>query len=134
MVGREPPAQIAAIAKTPGFSLFADAPDLAPLYSDADVVIAPLLAGSGTRIKILEAFSYRRAVVSTTLGAEGLEVEAGKDLLIADEPKAFAAHCAALMRHVRYRRQIADAGYSVFERKYTSDVLATILGRQFGLA
>jgi glycosyltransferase involved in cell wall biosynthesis len=133
IVGRSPVAKIQAMAKEPGFALVADAPDLAPHYTAADVVIAPIRFGGGTRIKIIEAFSYRRAVVSTALGAEGIEAEPGKELLIADDPEQFARHCADLMRDADYRQRIGDAGYGVFERGYSQSVLEKIMGSNFGL-
>lgn len=63
--------------------------DLEAHYADAEVVAVPLRSGSGTRIKVLEAFARGRPVVSTTLGAAGLPVRHGVDLLVADEPAAF---------------------------------------------
>lgn len=133
IVGRAPVPRVVAMGKEPGFSLVADAADLAPHYESADIVIAPLRFGGGTRIKIIEAFSYRRAVVSTALGAEGIEAEPGRDLLIADDPKLFARHCAELMAQPDHRQRIADAGFGVFERSYSQPVLERIFGLQFGL-
>jgi glycosyltransferase involved in cell wall biosynthesis len=132
VVGRSPAAQVIAIAIQPGFSLAADVPDIAPHFRDADIVIVPLRFGGGTRIKIVEAFSYRRAVVSTTIGAEGIEAEHGKDLLIADDPKMFAMYCADLIRGVDYRQQIAEAGHAVFERRYGQPALERIFASIFG--
>ena len=132
VVGRSPAAQVVAIANQPGFSLVADAPDIAPHFRDADIVIVPLRFGGGTRIKIVEAFSYRRAVVSTTIGAEGIEAAHGKDLLIADDPKLFAMYCADLIRGVDYRQQIAEAGHAVFERGYGQPALERIFASIFG--
>ena len=65
--------------------------DVAPWYDGADVVVAPLRSGSGTRIKLLEAFAHRRPVVSTTVGGAGLAVVDGVHLRVADEPDAIAA-------------------------------------------
>jgi glycosyltransferase involved in cell wall biosynthesis len=64
--------------------------DLDPHYAGADVVAVPVRHGSGTRIKLLEAFARGRPVVSTTLGAAGLEVVDGRDVVLADDPDAFA--------------------------------------------
>ncbi len=71
--------------------------DLLPAYRDASIAIAPIRSGGGTRIKILEAFALGRPVVSMTVGAEGLAVESGRHLLIADEPAAFAEACQRLL-------------------------------------
>ncbi|MGK2950561.1 MAG: glycosyltransferase family 4 protein, partial [Acidimicrobiales bacterium] len=64
--------------------------ELEPHYAEADVVAVPLRTGSGTRIKVLEAFALGRPVVSTGLGAAGLPVRDGVDALLAEEPTAFA--------------------------------------------
>jgi len=72
--------------------------DLQPFYFRAGVCIAPLLSGSGTRLKILEAMSFGNPVVSTSIGSEGLNMIAGKHLLVADEPLAFAGRIIALLQ------------------------------------
>jgi glycosyltransferase involved in cell wall biosynthesis len=72
----------------PEVELAGEVPDVAPYYDDADVFIAPIRAGGGTRIKILEAFSYRKPVVATSLAAEGIAVTHGRELLLADTPAA----------------------------------------------
>jgi glycosyltransferase involved in cell wall biosynthesis len=65
--------------------------DVSPAYADADVAVVPLLSGSGTRIKVLEAFAHRRPVVSTTQGACGTGAVNGVHLALADTPREFAA-------------------------------------------
>lgn len=65
-------------------------PELDPFYQQAHVVVVPVFEGSGTRLKIPEAISYSRPVVSTTLGAEGLPLRPGEHFLLADEPEQFA--------------------------------------------
>ena len=70
--------------------------DLAEVYRRATVVCCPILAGGGTRIKIIEAAAARKAVVSTTVGAEGLAFDDGTDILLRDTPLAFATACIEL--------------------------------------
>src|SRR5262249_41632801 len=82
-------------------------PDVAPYYRDADVAIVPVRAGGGTRIKVLEAFSYGCPVVATSIGAEGIEVRDRVGLLLADAPGDFAAACAELMREPELRRRLS---------------------------
>ena len=65
-------------------------PDLGPLYAAADVLVAPLAFGAGTRIKLLEAFSRGVPVVTTSIGAAGLDAVPGRHLLIADAPGEMA--------------------------------------------
>jgi glycosyltransferase involved in cell wall biosynthesis len=100
-------------------SLHADVPDVTPFYAAADVVIAPIRFGSGTRIKILEAMAFGRAVVSTSLGAEGLGLEHRRHLMIADSMQDFVDALAELARHPARRRAIALAARQFQEREFS---------------
>ena len=82
---------------TPELRIAGFVSDVAPYYDDADAAIVPLRAGGGTRIKVLEAFGFRRPVVSTPIGVEGLDVENEKQVLIAEDPAGFAGQCCRLM-------------------------------------
>lgn len=84
-----------------------------PLYEAATVAVAPLRAGGGTRLKILEAFGHRRAVVSTSRGADGLPVTAGRHLLIADDAEAFAEACQRVLSDDDLRRSLVSAAVDV---------------------
>jgi len=86
--------------------------DLAPEYARAAAVIVPLRAASGTRIKILEAFAFGRPVVSTSIGAEGLNVTDGEHLLIADDPSAFAQACERLLRDPALGERLAANAFA----------------------
>jgi glycosyltransferase involved in cell wall biosynthesis len=83
--------------------------DLAPLYQAARVVVCPIRRGGGTRIKIIEAAMSSRAVVSTALGAEGLDFVPATEILLADAPEDFAAACIELLRSPRKAREIGFA-------------------------
>jgi glycosyltransferase involved in cell wall biosynthesis len=78
-----------------------------------------VLAGSGTRIKILEAWAARTPVVSTTLGAEGLECRDGEHLVLADQPENFATAVSELLALPDDRARIAAAGRRLYEESYT---------------
>jgi glycosyltransferase involved in cell wall biosynthesis len=84
--------------------------DVRPLVSSADLSIVPLRIGGGTRLKILESLALERAVVSTGTGAEGLELEAGKEIALADEPQAFASAVRELLADPARRARMAQAG------------------------
>jgi len=84
-------------------------PDLRPVIAKAAVAVVPLRIGSGTRLKILEAGAMRKAMVSTSIGAEGLDFEAGKEILIADDPVAFARHVVELLRDPARRKSLGEA-------------------------
>ena len=85
----------------------------------ARVVVVPLLAGSGTRIKILEAWAAGRAVVSTPLGAEGLPVRDGEHLLLRDTAESFAAAVSGLLASPQERLRLGAAGRALCEREFT---------------
>jgi glycosyltransferase involved in cell wall biosynthesis len=96
VIGGGADASIMAFAADPAIVVHGFVNDPMPLYDAADLAVAPIRAGGGTRIKILEAFSRGVPVVSTRLGAEGLEVTDGVHLLLADDATAFAAACVRL--------------------------------------
>lgn len=85
----------------------------------AKVCVVPLLSGSGTRFKILEAWAASRAVVSTTLGTEGLWTEHGRELLIADDPQSFTDAVVKLLGNARLRERLGEAGREKYLRDYT---------------
>jgi glycosyltransferase involved in cell wall biosynthesis len=111
IVGRAPTARVRGLARDGAVEVTGRVDDVRPSLQAATVVIVPLRIGGGTRLKIFEAMAAGRAVVSTTVGAEGLEARPGRDLLVADGADAFADAVVALLRDPAARRQaVADAG------------------------
>ena len=86
---------------------------------EAKVCVVPLLSGSGTRFKILEAWAAGRAVVSTTLGAEGLGARDGEHLLLADDPDDFADAVLRLWNDPALRKRLGDAGWAHYRERFT---------------
>jgi glycosyltransferase involved in cell wall biosynthesis len=84
----------------------------------ADVVVVPLRDGSGTRIKILEAWAHHLPVVSTSIGAEGLDAESDRDLVLADDAHAFAKGVERVITDASMRRSLTDQGARRFEREF----------------
>ena len=84
-------------------------PDIRPIIARAAVSVIPLRIGSGTRIKILESAAMGKAMVSTTLGAEGLDFVNGKEILIADDPQEFADNVTMLLRDADRRKKLGEA-------------------------
>ena len=93
--------------------------DAVAVLAQAKVCLAPLLSGSGTRFKILEAWAAARAVVSTTVGAEGLGAKSGEHLLLADDPASFADAVVSLIESPVQRRQLGDAGRKLYLDRFT---------------
>jgi polysaccharide biosynthesis protein PslH len=89
IIGGRPPQSLLALAG-PRVELTGFVSDLRPHLAAAAAVVVPLRLGGGTRLKIVEAMAMGKAIVSTTLGAEGIEAVPGRDLLVEDEPAAFA--------------------------------------------
>jgi glycosyltransferase involved in cell wall biosynthesis len=85
-------------------------PDIRPYLARAMVVIAPLLIGGGTRVKILEAAAMGKPVVSTTVGAEGLDLRDGDSILLADDPPSFADHVISLLEDPARAARIGGNG------------------------
>ncbi len=115
LVGRRPHARLAALAGTPGVVLTGPVPDTRPFIGAATVYVAPLLVGGGTRLKLLEAMSMSRAIVATTLGAEGFP-EPERALVLADAPADFAAACVRLAQDGESR-----AALGAQARSYVAD-------------
>ena len=93
-------------------------PDMRPYFERARVVIAPLMIGGGTRVKILEAQAMARPVVSTTLGAEGIDGRHGHTILLADEPTSFAMHVCRLLTDLDFAAEIGANGREHVARFY----------------
>jgi len=104
--------------------------DLACEYAAADLVVAPIRGGGGTRIKILEAFAHGVPVVSTSKGAEGLEVESGVHLLIADDASLFARACIRLMKDRPAGDELSRRAISLVASKYGPDTINRVWAEQ----
>jgi|GEM_PF-415944 len=101
--------------------------DLGPEYAAADVVVAPIRCGGGTRIKVLEAFAYQVPVVATSMALEGLPVEHGTHCLVADAPSAFAQACARLEREPALGRALAARAAELVRTGFTPETLDSLL-------
>jgi glycosyltransferase involved in cell wall biosynthesis len=111
-----------------------DPPDVLPFYAQSDAVIVPLRGGGGTRIKIIEAFSYGLPVISTTIGAEGLEVTPERDIIIADSAQGFAEQCLRIWRDHDLRQRIAQMGRDLWRRKYGPEALIAAFSSVYPVA
>jgi glycosyltransferase involved in cell wall biosynthesis len=118
IVGRGPPPSVQHLGRLEGITVTGEVSDVAPYFARATVVVVPILTGAGIRIKILEALAAGRAIVSTSLGAEGLELEAGRHLLIADGKRAFSDATVAMLQDADLRQRLAREGRALAERRY----------------
>jgi len=118
IVGKGPSARVCTLAKEDLVHVTGGVPEVEPYYAEADVVVVPIRYGGGTRIKILEALALGRPVVSTTIGAEGLDLRNEEDILLADTPHDFAHHCVALAHDPARRASLAASGRARFMKLY----------------
>lgn len=126
------------LIRIPEVRLIGAVPDVQPWMEGADAVVAPVRAGGGTRIKILEAFSFQRPVVSTSLGCEGIAARDEEHILIGDTPEKLAEQCLRLMsdrglgaRLAANARRLAEDEYSMgaLTRTMASDANRTSMRR-----
>lgn len=130
VVGMAPPASLLDLAAAnPALTVHGEVPDVRPWYERCAISVVPLRAGSGTRLKILEALSMQRAVVSTRIGAEGLDVVDGEHLLLADEPGDFAEKVLALMHDEGLRRRLGRNGRRLVRECYDWKKVAPLLAQ-----
>ena len=118
IVGQAPTPEILAHAG-PRIEVTGRVPDLRPHLSAAAVTIAPLRIGGGTRFKILEAMAMARPVVSTPIGAEGLEAEPGRQLLLAETAEDFAAAVGRVLDDAALGSRLGAAGRMLVEERYS---------------
>ncbi len=126
LAGRAPPEELRALAHaTAGVNLVGEVDDVASPLRGADVVVCPLRIGGGVKVKVLEALAHRRCIVTTSIGAQGLEevVTAG-GLGVADDPEHFAAMVASYLANGRARAEVAERGHQAAQRLPTWDEAA----------
>jgi glycosyltransferase involved in cell wall biosynthesis len=128
VVGRKPTRRILSLAaRNSAIQVIGRVEDIRPYVDEASVYIVPLRIGSGTRIKIFEAMAMGKAVVSTSIGAEGLPVQHGRDILLADTPAEFAARTLELLKGPGMRQQIGGAARSLVESHYGWDKVTDVV-------
>jgi len=123
IVGRRPVKVVQSLASD-DVIITGDVADVIPYYQQALVSIIPLRSGGGTRLKIPEAMSLGRPVVSTSLGCEGLIVKHGENILIADEPAEFAAQTVRLLTDELLRQKLITNGRQLVESIYDWQAVA----------
>ena len=120
VVGRKPPAEIRSLASSDArIRVTGTVPDVRPYLWGSSISIVPLRIGGGTRLKIYESMAAGAAVVSTTIGAEGLAVNPPCDIRIGDTPQVFAAQCLELLNHPIERETLAAAGRDLVTRRFS---------------
>jgi glycosyltransferase involved in cell wall biosynthesis len=118
IVGRDPAAEVRQLASIRGIEVTGTVDDVRPYYREAVASIVPLQVGGGSRLKILEAMAAGVAVVSTTLGAEGLDVRRAVNILIADTSAQLLEAITGVVENEELRNQLSDAGRALVSSRY----------------
>ena len=120
VVGRSPSRKLQALAeREKSVRLTGWVEDIRPFVARGSICIVPLRIGGGTRLKILEAMAMSKAVVSTSVGAEGLPVQAGENILLADTPGDFADSVVSLLRDSKERKRMGASARVLVQEKYS---------------
>jgi Glycosyltransferase len=119
VVGRNPtPALVELGKRDPSLIITGRVDDVRPYIESSAAYIVPLRIGGGTRLKIFEAMAMEKAVVSTTVGAEGLQLTDGVELLLADEPDAFADAVVSVLNDRSYASELGQRAASIVRKNY----------------
>ncbi len=130
VVGRKPGKEVAGLGERDArIRITGTVDDVRPWLWGAKVAIVPLRIGGGTRLKIYEAMAARTAVVSTTIGAEGLDVSPGENILIADTPQAFADACIRLIGDADERRRLSENAWEHVAQRHSWESAAVAFER-----
>jgi sugar transferase (PEP-CTERM/EpsH1 system associated) len=119
IVGRNPSQKLRRIAEENRVHVTGTVDDVRPSVHEAAVYIVPLRVGGGTRLKIFEALAMGKAIVSTTVGAEGLPLEDGTHIVLADTPEAFARQVLNLVKDPALRARLGHAGRELVQARYS---------------
>lgn len=135
IVGRNPSAEVRALAELPGIEVTGTVEDVRPYYREAFAAVVPLRIGGGSRLKILEAMAAGVPVVSTRLGAEGLDVRDGENIILADTTRELSQSIADLARNEMFCFKLSEAARSFVRDRYDwSAIGASLLDTHLSLA
>jgi glycosyltransferase involved in cell wall biosynthesis len=128
VVGRRPPEALKKrLSAIPGIEFVGEVTDVRPYIDRASVIVVPLRIGGGSRLKILEALAAGKAVVSTSIGAEGLGLKPEKHLLIADSSTEFARRVVEVLTSKETRKRLGQGGREIVCDQFGWNGIATRL-------
>jgi glycosyltransferase involved in cell wall biosynthesis len=123
LAGRNAPPGFETAVAAPGVVFHGEIDKAADFIREHPIFIVPVFAGSGMRIKLIDYLAAGRATVTTTIGAEGIPVESGRETFIADQPVEFAAHILALARNPELAREIGENAVTFIKKRYDNTML-----------
>jgi glycosyltransferase involved in cell wall biosynthesis len=133
IVGKNPPADFIQAAKDGGGSVEVTGyvPELGPYFANASIMVIPVRAGGGMRVRILEAFARGMPVVTTTVGLEGIQAEPGLDVLVSDSPEEFAQSTIRLLSDGELQARLSANGRRLAKEKYDWQVVLNQLEKVY---
>ncbi len=131
IVGRSPLAEVVAYGNRTGVEVTGGVPDVRPYYRKAWMQIVPLRIGGGTRLKIVESLAIGTPVVSTTIGAQGLDLTHGKEILLADTAEAFAQETAQALKNPELLARIEQEGKATAQARFGWPALGAQLSQYY---
>ena len=127
VVGRNPAPEVLALSDDPGIIVTGMVDDTRPWVTGCEVYVVPMRMGGGVRLKVLQAMSLECAIVSTPMGAEGISVRPGKDMLLTFSPKGFANAILLLLSDPNRRRSLGASARELVSSLYSWDSLLPVL-------
>ena len=131
IVGQRPHPRLDRLKASPAITITGYVDDILPYIAGAGVYVAPFRVGGGTRLKLLEAMAMRKAIVATTVGAEGYPVTAGQEMLLIDEPAQMAADILRLLKDEDAQRQLGQHAHRFVQAHYSWQALVPRLERLY---
>ena len=131
IVGRNPPPYLLERNEPGVIEVIANVPSVVPYAEKCSVSVVPIRVGGGTRLKILVSMALGLPVISTSIGCEGLDLEARSELLKVDDPTHFARRTVELLRDQEWQRSLARAGRLAVEQRYDWQRIFPVLEEQY---
>ena len=131
VVGREPAKEVRQLTSDETVIVTGYVKDVRPYLAKSSVVVVPMISGRGIKNKVLEAMAMGKAVVTTSIGARGIDVTPGKNIIIADEPMVFARQVVELLNNEQLRRRIGNSARKLVESQYSWEKTASALNKLF---
>lgn len=131
IVGKNPIAEVKAYASRPGVTVTGGVPDVRPYYRRSWLQMVPLRIGGGTRLKIVESLAIGTPVVSTTIGAQGLDLQHGEDVLLADTEEDFASAIAGGLTDAALRQKLEVNGLTTATKRFGWPAIGERLARRY---
>jgi glycosyltransferase involved in cell wall biosynthesis len=132
LVGGPPPKEILKLGKfDESFKVHGFVDDVRPFIARSAIYVVPLRIGGGTRLKILDAMAMGKAIVSTAIGCEGIEVTNGENILLADTPEEFLEKIQILLENENIRIALGQNARNMVKKKYHWDIISQTLDKSY---